>query len=353
MNENDINKIYGQKNLKLKKHEVSDLFKEVLKIATMFFSCGAPETNYKNLTQKKLIDTILDKNFSNFPDEIQCAFFQEFHNRLAKRLGIPAINVFVPPNHSGNGEAGAVEKKAPMSYMYETNGEKFPNIQLTINNKQTFDQSEIFGIKFVPSSDGLENLSTLIHETRHVAQFYAGSLLFQKDQMRNENNLNAIIFLEVMGVTLLKLGEDTNPKGVIKNKYLPENSIEFLRIYKLLPEEIDARRFAFEEMERLAEKGFLKNTNWAAYRGKYLADEFDSLNFVNSYAKEECPAVNFLKEKKNLIDKKLQEVYLKIYKEDVPKDIMEVENSINFEKYYQSVSKLLWCIKKRNSKGYG
>lgn len=104
-----------------------------------------------------------------------------------------------------------------------------------------------------------------------------------------------------------------------------------------MPEEIDARRFAFEEMERLAEKGFLKNTNWETYRGKYLADEFDSLNFVNPYAKEECPAINFLKAKKNLIDKKLQAFYQKVYQEDAPKDIKEIENSINFEKYYQSI----------------
>lgn len=216
MNENNVNKFYEQKNLKPKSHEVSDLFKEVLKISTAFFSCGAPETNYKNFSQKKLIDTILDKNFPNLPDDVQCAFFQEFHNRLAKRLGIPAINVYVPQKSSENGETGVVEKKVPMNYLYETNGEKFPNIQLQIDNKQSFDQSEIFGIRFEPSTDGLENISTLIHETRHVAQFYAGSLLFQKNQMRNENDLNAIIFLELVGVTLSKLGEDTTPTGIIK-----------------------------------------------------------------------------------------------------------------------------------------
>lgn len=337
MNENDISKIYGQKNMTKKTHIISDFVKEVLKISSAFLSYGAPETNCKNLTTKKLIDTILDKNFSNLPDEIQCEYFQEFHNRLARRLGVPAVNVFVLPNPSNKGESGLVEKRVPMDYLYDTNGKKFPNIQLEINNKQQFDQSVYCGIRFKPSSNGVENLSTLIHETRHVAQFYAGSLLFQKDQMLNENDLNAIIYMELMGIALSKLGEDTNPKGIIKNKFLSEDLIEFLRTYKLTPEEIDARKFSFEEMERLAQKGFLDNTNWKTYRGKFLADEFDSLNFVNSYAKDECPAVNFLKAKKNLINKKLQDVYQKFYREDTPKDIKEIEDSINFEKYFQSI----------------
>ena len=335
MNEDNINNIYNNNNFKSKETDDFSLKAQIDKFS-MFLSYGAPKTRYENLSQKKLIDTILEKGFSSLPDEIQCEVFQEFHNRLAKRLGIPAINVYVLTKKGKDGEMACVTKRSPLNLMYETNGELYPNLQLNIDNKQNFG-FDISGITLTPSTNGLENISTLIHETRHVAQSYAQSCFNRVDQLRNENELNAVSYFKMMSVCFSRIGISVTPQNIVKNKYYIDATINFAKNYLLRPEEIDARRFAFKEMERLAQKGYLDNTNWNTYRGKYLIDEFEALNFFKFTAGDECPAIRYLKEEKRLINKALDKNYKLRERTEIPKDLINLEKSIDFDKFYDSI----------------
>lgn len=349
MNEKNIANIYENNNFELKQKKILKTLDFRFDLFSVFLTSGAPETPHKNLTFKKLIDAMLDSNFSMLSDDEQCAYFQEFHNRIAKHYRFPAINVYVLPKQPDDSKKlGSVGKRAPLHYFYNTNGEQFDNIQLNIDNKINRN-AEIVCVKFTPSSVGVENIMTILHESRHVAQFYAQSVFMQNNQILAENELNAVSYLQLLEnvVSNLTGGKDlTSPSATdplypkIKNKNLTEDYKGFLSGYKLLPAEIDARKFALEEMDRLADKGFLDKTNWETYKGAYLVDEFSSLNLSKTYSQDVCPTINVLKERKALLDKNLDFACRIIYgNTNKPKELINIEKSIDFNRYFSSIQK--------------
>ena len=343
MNEDNIDKVYDNIRFERKIRKKSkDLLKDAIDYNSLFLSYGAPETELAKMTDKNLINDMLSEEFDNLADDFQCLYFQEFHNRIAKSLKIPAVNVIIKSDSSSDSASFATSKhRIPIDFIFETNGERFPNVQLEINNK--INMTNYFeGLPLNPSSRGLENIFTIIHETRHIAQLYAEHLLSSKSEILKDNTLNAVAFYDLMENTEVYIGKFY---GILRNDFYPnikgtslsENEKEFLQSYELTPAEIDARKYALEKMGELQKKGFLENTNWEKYKGFYLAEDYEALNFERKFSTDECPAINFLKSKKNIIFNnfnKLDKLSNGKFNSDYPKQVAKL---INFEKYFDSI----------------
>lgn len=342
MNENDINKIYKNINFERKFYvRPNDRLKDAFDNISSFLSYGAPETSLEKITDKELINDILSDEFEKLADNLQCFYFQEFHNRIAKSLKIPAVNVIIKPDSSSESTNFATSShRVPIDFVFETNGEKFPNVQLEINNK--VDMTSFFeNALFKPSTRGLEYIFTIFHETRHMAQLYAEHLLVSGSQILKDNNLNAVAFLDLMENAETDAGKflgierkDFYPD--IKSKFITQDEKEYLQSYELAPVEIDARKYALEKMDELNKKGLLENTNWEKYRCLYLAEDYEALNFERGFSSSQCPAVNYLRSKKEKLFyglKRLKELNDR-FDIEFPK---QISKQINFEKYFDSI----------------
>lgn len=347
MSTNNINDKYGFMQYSLNSDEINQTLTTLKDMITVFRGYGAPITKYKDISMKELVSSIVNKNFSQLPDKVQCEYFQELHNRIAKRFRFPAVKVNVIPVHpEGSHTAGAVIRLHPLEYLYRPDGEKIDNIRIDIDNK-IIPCKNVMGVNFVPSSSGLENMITIFHESRHVAQQYARYLMTQKNQMLAEEELNVVAYFQLVYDIVFQVTKGKNycrdidtdvlaPK--IKNKYIGKDLSDVLRTYILLPWGIDARKFAFEQMNILQMKGYLDETNWNTYKGKYLLDEYESLNHFKSYSQGDgtCPTIKFLKGEKLILEANYENM-TKILNVEQDKKIVELKDKINCQKYYKKI----------------
>lgn len=347
MSTNKINDMYGFVQYTLNSDEVNQTLTTLKDVVTAFRCYGAPQTKYKDITMKNLIDCIVDKDFSKLSDNEQCEYFQELHNRIAKHFRFPAVKVNILPVHpEGSYSTGAVVKLHPIEYLYRLDGEKIDNIRIDVDNK-IFPYKDIMGVNFIPSAIGMENIVTIFHESRHVAQQYARYLMIQKNQMLAEEELNVVGYFQSLYDIIFPVTKGKNycrdidtdilaPK--IKGKYMIKQVSDALRTYLLLPWEIDARKFAFEQMNILQQKGYLDGTNWDVYKGKYLVDEYDVLNHFKTYSQGDgtCPTIKFLKGEKQVLEANY-ETMTKILHVEPDKKIVGLKDKVNFQKYYQKI----------------
>lgn len=347
MSTNKINDMYGFVQYTLNSDEVNQTLTTLKDMVTAFRCYGAPQTKYKDITMKTLISCITDANFPKLSDSEQCEYFQELHNRIAKRFKFPAVKVNVLPVHpEGSIATGSVVKLHPLVYLYNPYGENIDNIRIDIDNK-IVPSKNVMGVNFIPSASGLENVVTIFHESRHIAQQYAKYLMTQKNQMLAEEELNATVYLELLYEVVNPITKGRNyckdidtdilvPK--IKSKNITKEISDALRTYLLLPWEIDARKFAFEQMNILQEKGYLDCTNWEVYKGKYLLDEYNVLNHFKTYSQGDgtCPTIKFLKCEKLILESNY-EYMTKILHAEPDKNIVELKDKINFQKYCQKI----------------
>lgn len=261
---------------------------------TSFNSHGAPETIYQDLTDKQLINRFLTVDFTQITDIEIKNYFQEMHNRIAKKMSIPAVEITVKENSKikylvSDEQMGSFVYAAPIELIYDINS-KTPNMEILVSKIMYKDR------EFLPSVAGLDYLISLFHETRHLQQTYAANKLFQNSsQELHDDYLNSVAFLEILQrVTnaYYKGTEAIYPKIQSSENEDVKNS---LKGYFLQAHEIDARKYSIEQMELLENKGLLQNTNWNKYKYSFYLNEYIYLNEFRKGSSNVCPTISFQK----------------------------------------------------------
>lgn len=320
-----------------------DFANVLLKDYCAFFSNGGTTTFFKSFTDKQLLDAFLSKDYDSLDDMTKQLYFQEYHNRVAKKLGTPPVDLKIMENSKNLEKAnplssGGFQVVTPFHYIAGT-PEPVENMNILIR-KQPLQLSSLLGVPVKIDNNGLCSLYQIAHETRHLYQQYNTSLLFSTNRQKN-NYDNAISFYGVVGncfnALLKKDSQIIFPK--IKN----ENSMvskDMLCRYYLNPKEIDARKYSFEEVEKLYKANLLDNTNWEKYRMFVILNEYSILNLGKDTAQDICPAINYLRKLKQnyLVASKqlnLNKFHDKIDSANKQIDFDEYFN--NLQKYYDSL----------------
>lgn len=303
---------------------------------TSFNSHGAPETIYQNLTDRQLIDRFLTVDFTQITDIEIKNYFQEMHNRIAKKMGIPAVEVTVKENSKisylvTDEQIGSFIYAAPIELIYDINS-KTPNMGIIVSEIMNKDR------EFLPSVAGVDYLISLFHETRHLQQIYAANKLFQKSsQELHDDYLNSVAFLEIL--QRITNAYFKNTEAIYPKIQSPENEdmIKSLQSYFLQAHEIDARKFSIEQMELLANKGLLQNTNWNKYKYSLYFNEYLYLNELKKSSSDICPAISF---EKRLCEKAMRKMKVasKPAYEKLDAAFKKIDFNVfvrNLQKYYE------------------
>lgn len=212
-----------------------------------FATMGRVKTPYSSWTFSKLIKQFENPKFDDFSLKKKTALLQEAHNRYAAKLGIPAVKVKIR-EHSLDDDEDDMQiymATGPSKYV---NGE---NQSIVVNKLSEYaipyqflrpkkdGKGEEVEIRYLECSSGVHLLRSLIHETKHVQQFYDIYNIFKN---REVNGVNALIALH---------GLITMAKGDYR-------SGDFVDTYALSPMELDAELFADRMMRQLQVKGYLK-----------------------------------------------------------------------------------------------